>query len=135
MLKAGGTQGFLGVDVHARRRVVDEEFRPSTVTATRPCSQRRPVSSSRNAVSVDSTSHSVDELEAAISAYIANYSTRAKPFVWTKTAEHLIGKINRKRTHNTLRSCGPQSDLQSGPQPLMVLPGAMTPAPTSAGFR
>jgi transposase len=45
--------------------------------------------------------HSVDDLEATISAYIASYNTRATPFIWTKTAEHLIGKINRKRTINT----------------------------------
>ena len=45
--------------------------------------------------------HSVDELEATISAYIASYNTRAKPFIWTKTAEHLIGTIKRKQTINT----------------------------------
>jgi len=45
--------------------------------------------------------HSVDALEATISAYIASYNERATPFIWTKTAEYLIGKINRKRIINT----------------------------------
>jgi len=41
--------------------------------------------------------HSVEDLEATISAYIDSYNERAKPFIWTKTAEYLIGKINGKR--------------------------------------
>lgn len=45
--------------------------------------------------------HSVDDLEATISTYIASYNERATPFIWTKTAEYLIGKINRKRIINT----------------------------------
>jgi len=45
--------------------------------------------------------HSVDDLEATISTYIASYNERATPFTWTKTAEYLIGKINRKRITNT----------------------------------
>ena len=45
--------------------------------------------------------HSVDDLEATIRAYIDSYNTRATPFIWTKTAEYLIGKINRKRIINT----------------------------------
>jgi len=45
--------------------------------------------------------HSVDDLEATISTYIASYNERATPFIWTKTGEHLIGKINRKRIINT----------------------------------
>ena len=45
--------------------------------------------------------HSVDDLEATIRAYIASYNERATPFIWTKTAEYLIGKINRKRIFNT----------------------------------
>lgn len=45
--------------------------------------------------------HSVNDLETTISAYIASYNTRATPFIWTKTAEYLIGKINRKRIINT----------------------------------
>lgn len=36
--------------------------------------------------------HSVDDLEATIRTYIDSYNTRATPFIWTKTAEHLIGK-------------------------------------------
>lgn len=45
--------------------------------------------------------HSVDDLEATISAFIAGYNERAIPFIWTKSAEYLIGKINRKRIINT----------------------------------
>jgi transposase len=45
--------------------------------------------------------HSVDDLEATIRAYIDSYNERATPFIWTKTAEYLIGKINRKRIINT----------------------------------
>ena len=36
--------------------------------------------------------HSIDDLEATIRAYIDSYNTRATPFIWTKTAEHLIGE-------------------------------------------
>ena len=39
---------------------------------------------------------SVDDLEATIRTYIDSYNQRATPFVWTKTAEHLLGKIKRK---------------------------------------
>lgn len=45
--------------------------------------------------------HSVDDLEATIRTYIDSYNTRATPFIWTKTAEHLIGKIKRKQSINT----------------------------------
>jgi hypothetical protein len=47
--------------------------------------------------------HSVDDLVATISAYKANYNTRAIPFVWTKTAEYLLEKstVNETSTRNT----------------------------------
>ncbi len=45
--------------------------------------------------------HSVDDLEAMIRTYIASYNERPTPFIWTNTAEHLIGEINRKRTIDT----------------------------------
>jgi transposase len=45
--------------------------------------------------------HSVDDLEATIRAHIDSYNERATPFIWTKTAEHLIGKINHERIINT----------------------------------
>ena len=40
---------------------------------------------------------SVAELEAAIGAYIAQNNTAPKPFVWTKSAEHIIAKVARAR--------------------------------------
>jgi len=39
---------------------------------------------------------SVDDLEHAIRAFIHAYNDRAEPFTWTKTADELITKINRK---------------------------------------
>lgn len=44
---------------------------------------------------------SVADLEATIDTYITSYNERAEPFTWTKTADHLIGKIKRKRINNT----------------------------------
>ena len=43
----------------------------------------------------------VTELESAIRTYIDSYNERAKPFQWTKTADDLLGKIERKRINNT----------------------------------
>lgn len=48
-----------------------------------------------------SSFHSVDHLEATTRAYIDSYNMCATPLSWTKTAEYLIGKINRKRIINT----------------------------------
>ncbi len=39
--------------------------------------------------------HDVPELIAAIEHFIDNYNERAKPFVWTKTAEHILAKATR----------------------------------------
>ena len=47
--------------------------------------------------------HRVDDLEATFRAYIDSDNTRATPFIRTKTAEHLIGKIKGKGTINTRR--------------------------------
>ena len=38
---------------------------------------------------------SVPELEEAIRRYIREHNRSAKPFVWTKTAETILGKIAR----------------------------------------
>ena len=38
---------------------------------------------------------SVAELEDAIRAYIRDHNGQAKPFVWTKTAEIIFGKLSR----------------------------------------
>jgi transposase len=43
----------------------------------------------------------VTDLETAIRTYIDSYNERAKPFTWTKTADHLLGKIKRKSINNT----------------------------------
>jgi transposase len=39
---------------------------------------------------------SVKDLETAIREFIDSYNQRAKPFTWTKTAEDILTKINRK---------------------------------------
>jgi transposase len=43
----------------------------------------------------------VTELEDTIRAHIDSYNDRATPFTWTKTADELVGKINRKSINNT----------------------------------
>jgi len=47
--------------------------------------------------------HSVNDLEATISDYIASYNTRVPSSIWTKPAEYPIGKINRKPIINSRR--------------------------------
>ncbi|MEW1979961.1 IS630 family transposase [Citricoccus sp. NPDC079358] len=44
---------------------------------------------------------SIPELEASLRRYIANYNKNAKPFIWTKGADYLLGKMKRKETINT----------------------------------
>lgn len=39
---------------------------------------------------------SVTDLQTAITDFIDAYNQRAKPFVWTKTADEILGKIKRK---------------------------------------
>src|SRR6266576_92885 len=47
--------------------------------------------------------HDVPELTAAIEYFIENYNDRAQPFVWTKTAEHIIAKATKQQaTSGTL---------------------------------
>src|SRR6266851_763567 len=47
--------------------------------------------------------HDVPELTAAIEYFIENYNERAQPFVWTKTAEHIIAKATQQQaTSETL---------------------------------
>src|SRR5438876_3498089 len=41
--------------------------------------------------------HDVPELTAAIEYFIENYNERAQPFVWTKTAEHIIAKASKQQ--------------------------------------
>jgi transposase len=43
---------------------------------------------------------SVRELNAKIRAYIDGWNDRCHPFVWTKTADHILKKANRKNTSN-----------------------------------
>ena len=44
---------------------------------------------------------SVKELISAIETFIDGWNERCQPFTWTKTADEIIGKINRKRTNAT----------------------------------
>jgi transposase len=44
---------------------------------------------------------SVPELITAIRAFIDGYNDRCQPFVWTKTADQILTKADRKRTSNT----------------------------------
>jgi transposase len=47
--------------------------------------------------------HDVPELIAAIEYFIDGYNERAQPFVWTKTAEHIINKATKQQaTSDTL---------------------------------
>jgi len=43
---------------------------------------------------------SVKDLNAKIRAFIDGWNDRAHPFVWTKTAEEVLAKANRKKTSN-----------------------------------
>ena len=43
---------------------------------------------------------SVKELNAKIRAYIGGWNDRCHPFIWTKTAEEILKKANRKNTSN-----------------------------------
>src|SRR3954451_9060093 len=45
---------------------------------------------------------SVRDLNAKIRAYIDGWNDRCHPFVWTKTADQIIAKANRKPTSNTV---------------------------------
>jgi hypothetical protein len=44
---------------------------------------------------------SVKDLIGAIEAFIDGWNDRCEPFVWTRTADEIIGKINRNRTNGT----------------------------------
>ncbi|WP_157561072.1 IS3 family transposase [Mycobacterium sp. E802] len=43
----------------------------------------------------------VTELQDAIRTYVDSYNHRARTFAWTKSADELLGKINRKSINNT----------------------------------
>ena len=43
---------------------------------------------------------SVKDLNAKIRAYIDGWNNRCHPFVWTKTADEILKKANRKQTSN-----------------------------------
>ena len=47
------------------------------------------------------TFSSVPELQDAMERYIEHYSKEARPFRWTKSADHLLGKTKRKSINNT----------------------------------
>jgi hypothetical protein len=44
---------------------------------------------------------SVADLEEAIRGFIDGYNQRARPLSWTKTADDILTKLNRKETSNT----------------------------------
>jgi transposase len=44
---------------------------------------------------------SVSDLTTAIRQFIDGWNPRAKPFVWTKTADQILNKTNRPITSNT----------------------------------
>jgi transposase len=54
--------------------------------------------------------NSVDELEATIADYLANHNAEPKPFVWTKSADVILAKVDRARA--TLAA------VKAGNQPL-----------------
>jgi transposase len=39
--------------------------------------------------------HSIADLQAAIKAYLAEHNASPKPFVWTKSADAILAKLNR----------------------------------------
>ena len=45
--------------------------------------------------------NSVKDLIAAIETYIDGWNERCQPFVWTKTADQILAKAQRKKTSNT----------------------------------
>ena len=47
------------------------------------------------------TYRSVRDLTTAICTFITGWNNRAHPFVWTKTADGILKKANRKTTSNT----------------------------------
>ena len=47
------------------------------------------------------TFNSVDDLIESITAFINGWNDRCEPFVWTKTADDILTKANRKKTSNT----------------------------------
>jgi transposase len=48
------------------------------------------------------TFRSVKDLNAKIRAFINGWNDRKHPFVWTKTADEILKKANRKNTSNTV---------------------------------
>jgi hypothetical protein len=46
------------------------------------------------------TFRSVGDLTTAIRQFIDGWNPRAKPFVWTKTADQILAKANRPTTSN-----------------------------------
>ena len=43
---------------------------------------------------------SVKDLNTKIRAFIDGWNHRCHPFVWTKTADEVLAKVNRKKTSN-----------------------------------
>ncbi len=47
------------------------------------------------------TFRSVPELNKAIRAFIDGWNDRAHPFIWTKTADQILARADRKKTSTT----------------------------------
>jgi len=47
---------------------------------------------------------SVEDLVAAIRRFVIAWNQRCQPFTWTKDADTILGKLNRKRTPAMVRS-------------------------------
>ena len=52
---------------------------------------------------------SVAELEATIAGYLTNHNTKPTPFVWTKSADVILAKVNRARATLAAVKTGNQS--------------------------
>jgi hypothetical protein len=69
---------------------------PGTLDATDPSRSGSP---SSNAKPIHrGTFSSVRDLNAKIRAFIDGWNDRAHPFTWTKTADQILKKANRKKT-------------------------------------
>src|SRR5580704_16939750 len=64
--------------------------------------------------------NSVAELEATIADYLANHNAEPKPFVWTKSADVILAKVDRARTTLAAVKAGnqPLAAVKAGNQPL-----------------
>ena len=43
------------------------------------------------------------DLNTKIRAFVNGWNDRAHPFIWTKTADHILAKANRQKTSDAAR--------------------------------